>query len=116
MRKLLLLLILMLPVWGEPPVRYVIFHRPGPHWRSDTDFRNQDGVQEHIQYFASIKKQGRLYAGGPFLDAAGGGMMITQLGETPESARQLAQEDPAVRSGLLLFEIRPWLLGMEREP
>jgi hypothetical protein len=56
-----------------------------------------------------------LYAGGPFLDDAGGGMMITAEGVSEDWINKFAADDPTVKSGLITFEIRPWLIGMERK-
>ena len=32
------------------PVRYVVFHKPGPKWQYGGDFKEQEGVGEHVQY------------------------------------------------------------------
>lgn len=47
-------------------------------------------------------RRGRLALGGPFLDDSGG-MMV---------AVPVAAEDPAVKSGLLRYTVRPWLVAM----
>lgn len=52
-------------------------------------------------------RRGRLALGGPFLDDSGG-MMVA----VPAVTRQELEEDPAVKSGLLRFTLRPWLVGM----
>jgi len=50
--------------------------------------------------------------GGPFLDAQGGGMMIAAKGVDAAELSDFAARDPAVASGLLVYEVRPWLVGM----
>jgi len=49
------------------PIRYVVFHKPGPKWGHGVDFREQDGVGEHVQHYLKLHKQGKLALGGPFL-------------------------------------------------
>ena len=36
------------------PVRYVVFHQPGPKWQYGVDFREQDGVGEHVQHYLKL--------------------------------------------------------------
>ena len=48
------------------------------------------------------------------MDSAGGGMMIPAAGLGEDEIRKFAQDDPAVRSGLLRAEVRPWLIGMRK--
>jgi uncharacterized protein YciI len=52
--------------------------------------------------------------GGPFIDASAGGMMIPEAGLTEAEVRAFAESDPAVKSGLLKAEIRPWMIGMKK--
>lgn len=98
-----------------PPIHHVVFHKPGPAWEKGVSFKQQKGVQGHVTHYAKVLEEGKLYAGGPFLDDGGGGMMITTEGVSEEWISKFAAEDPTVKSGLITFEIRPWLIGMERE-
>jgi hypothetical protein len=41
-------------------------------------------------------------------------MMIPNAGVSEEEITLYAAEDPAVKSGLLLAEVRPWLIGMSQ--
>ena len=95
-------------------IRYVVFHRPGPAWLSGKSFLDQPGVREHIAHYRKLLEAGKLELGGPHLDAGGGGMMIPVAGMTEEEAMRFAKEDPAVKGGLLLVEVRPWLIGMSK--
>ena len=95
------------------PVRFVVLHTPGPKWKYGTDFREQEGVSEHVQHYAKLHEQGRLQLGGPFLLADAGGMMITTKAITREEIEAFAEADPAVKSGLLIYEIRAWITAME---
>jgi uncharacterized protein YciI len=97
------------------PVRYVVFHRPGPKWKPGVDFREQEGVGEHVQHYLKLHRQGRLELGGPFLLQEAGGMMVATKEVSREDLEAFAAQDPAVQSGLLVFEIRPWLTAMEHK-
>jgi uncharacterized protein YciI len=107
-----------------PSIRYVVFHTPGPKWQHGMDFREQDGVQEHVQHYLKFHEQGKLEFGGPFLLQDRGGMtlppptraaVVATKEVSQEELESFAAADPAVRSGLLLYEIRPWLTAMEHK-
>jgi hypothetical protein len=52
--------------------------------------------------------------GGPFLDEASGGVMIPEPDVSEEEMRRFSDDDPTVKSGLLTFEIRPWLVAIKK--
>jgi uncharacterized protein YciI len=97
------------------PIRYVVFHTPGPKWKHGIDFRGQDGVGEHVQHYLKFHEQGKLTLGGPFLLQDMGGMMVATRDVSREELESFAAEDPAVKTGLLLYEVRPWLTVMEQQ-
>ncbi len=97
-----------------PSVRWVIRHEPGERWIRGTDFREQQGVGEHAQHYRKFAELGRLELGGPFLLEDSGGMVVTIKGLAKEEVVAFAAADPAVKSGLLKFEVLPWLTPMER--
>ena len=41
-------------------------------------------------------------------------MMVAAPGVSQQELQAFAAEDPAVKSGLLTFEVRPWLAGLHR--
>ena len=94
--------------------RYVIVHTPGPAWLPGKSLFEQPGVQDHVNHYRKLHADGKLLMGGPFLDSAGGGMMIAEEGVSEQELLEFAQDDPAVRSRLLVAEIRPWLVGMKK--
>jgi len=96
-----------------PSIRYVVFHKPGPSWQQGVDFRKQPGVQDHIKHYMRLYQDGKLALGGPFLDNTGG-MMIPVDGISLDEIKAFAEADPAVKSGLLLVEIKPWMIAMEK--
>src|SRR5215213_1344519 len=95
------------------PVRFVVVHRPGPKWQTGVDFREPDGVSEHVQHYLKLHEQGRLELGGPFLLQDAGGMMVATKDVSQEELETFAAADPAIQTGLLIYEIRPWLTVME---
>jgi len=97
------------------PIRHVVLHMPGPNWKHGTDFREQPGVGEHVQHYLKFHGQGKLELGGPFLIPDVGGMMVATKDVTREELEAYAAADPAVQSGLLVYEIRPWMTVMEHE-
>src|SRR5512147_853530 len=97
------------------PIRYVVIHKPGPRWQYGVDFRQQEGVGEHVQHYLKLHEQGKLELGGPFLIPDMGGMMVATKDVTREEIEAFAAADPAVESGLLVYEVRPWMTAMEHE-
>lgn len=95
-----------------PDTCLVIFHSPGPAWEPGLPLVQQTGVAAHRAHFAQLLEQGLLLRGGPFVDAPGGGMMVCRPGADLSLLQAHAQADPAVASGLLVFEIRPWLVAL----
>lgn len=99
---------------SPPDVRFVVFHRPGPAWRTGVDFREQTGVMDHVRHYRTLFDDGRLEMGGPYLAMDSGGMMVPIAGLDEAEMRAFAAADPAVQSGLLEFEIRPWYVAMAK--
>ena len=96
-------------------LRQVVFHSPGENWQHGVDFREQPGVMEHVQHYAKLFEQGKLFRGGPFTDPDSGGMMIATQEVSRDELMAFAAEDPAVLSGLLTFEVRTWYVAMAEE-
>lgn len=97
------------------PIRFVIIHKPGPKWQSGVGYRQQEGVGEHVQHYLKLHEQGKLQLGGPFLLPDMGGMMVTTKEVSQEEIEAFAADDPAIKSGLLVYEIRPWMTAMEHD-
>lgn len=98
-----------------PRVRYVVIHQPGPQWQYGLDFREQQGVGQHVQHYLKLHEQGKLELGGPFLLQDAGGMMVATRDVSQAELEAFAASDPAVQAGLLTYEVRPWLTAMEHE-
>ncbi len=95
-------------------VRYIIRHTPGPKWKLGTDFREQDGIEAHVNHYRAVHAAGQLDLGGPFLVTDIGGMMIPMEGLSEQAVRTIAESDPAVQAGLLRAEVRAWYVAIRR--
>lgn len=94
--------------------QFIVVHSPGPAWNAGVPAFEQQGLQLHVAHYAQLLEQGKLVMGGPFLDARSGGIMIAEPGVPEQELAAFAAEDPAVKSGLLTFEVRPWLAGLHK--
>lgn len=95
-----------------PEPHHVVLHRPGPRWQAEVPAFEQDGLDAHLAHYGRLAEDGLLLAGGPFLDADSGGMMIVTPALGGEEVQAYAAADPSVQSGLLTVSVRPWLLGL----
>ena len=68
---------------------------------------------DHLAYLQSLMDAGKVVMGGPFLDETAGGMLVLEDSVTPDEAVQIADADPAVVSGLIRYEMRPWYVTLE---
>jgi uncharacterized protein YciI len=98
---------------NQPAIRYAVIHKPGPAWQKDVDFTEQAGVHDHVIHYRKLQAAGKLDLGGPFLDNSGG-MMVPIEGISLDEIKAFAEADPAVKSGLLALEIKPWLIVMKK--
>ena len=97
------------------PIRFIVIHKPGPKWQPGIDFREQEGVAEHVQHYRKLYEHRKLALGGLFLLPDMGGMMVTTKEVAQTEIEAFAAEDPAVQSELLIYEVIPWMTAMERE-
>jgi uncharacterized protein YciI len=96
-------------------IRFVVLHHRGPAWIPWKTKVEQPGTAAHVAHWAAWFEAGKLAWGGPHTDATGGGMMIPGAGITEDEVRAYAYADPAVRAGVLVAEIRPWLVAMRAD-
>jgi uncharacterized protein YciI len=99
-----------------PPTQLVVFHLPGPNWKKGEPLSAQQGVREHVEHYRKLLQAGKLAMGGPFLDDAGGGMMIAMPGVDRAELTAFAMADPVVSNGLLTVQVRTWMVGMRQSP
>ena len=98
---------------GRRQPNVVIIHHPGPNWKAGVPYGEQDGLQAHIEHYRKLFESGQLLMGGPFLDESGG-MMVSTEGASIDDLKAFAADDPAVKSGLLTADVKPWFVAMKK--
>jgi len=93
----------------EHTIYSVLFHSPGSKWIDSLSFREQPGIEQHVNYMATLLENNKLILGGPFLDNSSG--MVIFDGSV-EEAEKAASDDPTVKSGLLNVKVKPWMVVM----
>jgi hypothetical protein len=73
------------------------------------DFQQQYDGREHVEHYLRFHEQRKLEMGGTFLVEDAGGMMVATKDVSQAELDTFAAADPAVQSGLLIYEIRLWL-------
>jgi len=84
---------------------YLFQYSPGPAWREGVPLEQQ-GLGPHAAYMQQLMDEGRLFAGGRYMNADGGMAIVTAAGI--DEARAMLAADPAVASGVFVAELRHW--------
>jgi uncharacterized protein YciI len=92
-----------------PPMIYAVRFLPGPKWVQGAGPFKQPGIAEHIANMGAWEEKRVMWFGGPFMDGTGGLCGIRAA--STEDAKRLADEDPCVKSGLMVAEVHPWMLA-----
>jgi len=97
-------------------VKQVVFHSPGPNWKTGGNFQEQseEVVLEHVEHYRKFHEQGKLSLGGPYTDIDSGGMMIADESVNREELEKFAASDPAVKAGILRYEVKTWYVAMSK--
>lgn len=94
---------------GNPPdeiIKYYFIELISNPDRPDLPKAQVDSIQrEHMKNINQMVVDKQLMLAGPFEN--GGGIFIVNV-KTLEEAEALVSRDPAVKSGRLLTEVRPW--------
>jgi uncharacterized protein len=87
---------------------YVIaFLKAGPNQITDS-LKRIELQRAHLKNIIRLGNEGKLIVAGPFLDDQPvEGIFIFNV-ETIEEAKALTNTDPAIQSGELVMELRPW--------
>jgi uncharacterized protein len=87
---------------------YAVLSRPSP-----TPEKLKALLPAHLEYMIGLEKRGVVFASGPLSDGAGpptgAGLTILRV-DSAEAAREIAETDPFVRSGLRTFELKEWTI------
>lgn len=73
-----------------------------------TDIKPEQ-MKPHVDYVHELIDSGIVVASGPFSDEKGGGMIVFNS-DTEQEVKALVEKDPAVISGFLRNDIRPYRL------
>ena len=91
----------------------VILHR-GPSWSAAETPESQALFAGHLRHLQAQSAAGTMVLAGPFTVAAEGAPADAAAGlcifavDSPEEARALAEQDPAVKAGRFTVEVLPW--------
>lgn len=86
--------------------------RRGRRWDEAKPMIEQEGVREHLAYLGGLFERGIVELAGPFQQAGDVardplvGLVVYRVDR--ETAARHAEDDPAVRAGLLSFEVHAW--------
>ena len=86
---------------------YLVLYRPGPKWLTGKSVMEQP-LKDHGKYMLSLYIKGSMKLAGPLTDNAGGAVLL-EVGNEAE-AKAIVTNDPAVRSGIFVYEMHPWKL------
>ena len=86
---------------------YLVLYRPGPAWLTGKSVMEQP-LKEHGKYMLSVYIKGSMKLAGPLMDNAGGAVLLAVSNEA--EAKAIVTNDPAVKSGVFVFEMHPWKL------
>jgi uncharacterized protein len=95
---------------AQPVPLFLFMYRPGPAWEAGKPMQQQK-LGPHGAYMRKLTAEGRVVAGGPWLDVDGG-MGIVRAASLDEAKAVLAA-DPAITSGVFTAEIRTWQLMVD---
>jgi uncharacterized protein YciI len=95
------------PLEAAPKATYLVIYRPGPAWLTGKSVMDQP-LKEHGKYMLSLYIKGSMKLAGPLTDNAGGAVLLEVSDEA--EAKAIVANDPAVKSGIFLYEMHPWKL------
>ena len=86
---------------------YLVILKTGPHRDQDSSSAKQ--IQDaHLANMGKMFDDKKLVLAGPFMDDSPlAGIFIFDVA-TQEEADKLADSDPAVKAGRLIYEVHPW--------
>jgi uncharacterized protein YciI len=91
---------------GKPdPSTFLLVYKPGPAWLPGKPLKQQP-LGDHGKYMLSLYSQGTMKSAGPFMDDSGGAVILNAADQAAATA--IAANDPAVTSGVFVYELHPW--------
>jgi uncharacterized protein YciI len=95
------------PQQEQTNVTYLVIYRPDPAWLVGKSVLEQH-LKEHGKYMLSLYIKGSMKLAGPLTDDAGGAVLLAVADES--DAKMIVAADPAVKSGIFVYEMHPWKL------
>jgi len=92
---------------AAPKTTFLVIYRPGPAWLVGKPVSEQP-LKEHGKYMLNLYLKGCMKLAGPLTDNAGGAVVLAVANES--EAKAIVTEDPAVKSGIFVYEMHPWEL------
>jgi uncharacterized protein YciI len=86
---------------------FLVIYRAGPAWPAGKTLAELP-LRDHGGYMLDLYKRGLMRMAGGFDDNSGGAVVLNV--DSIENARAIVDADPAVTSGLFVYELRPWRL------
>jgi uncharacterized protein len=86
---------------------FLVIYRPGPAWLVGKSVSEQP-LKDHGKYMLNLYVNGLMMLAGPLTDNAGGAVVLTVADDA--KAKEIVANDPAVRSGIFVYEMHPWEL------
>lgn len=86
---------------------FLIIYRPGPAWLAGKSVSEQP-LKEHGKYMLGLYVRGSMKLAGPLTDNAGGAVVLEVADQS--EAQAIVAQDPAVKSGIFVYEMHPWEL------
>lgn len=99
------------PIAPEREIRAIFLVHPGPANPKGASLLDNPGMGEHARHMIKLHAAGKMARGGPFADGAGG-LGIAAKGVTADELARLLAEDPAAKSGLIVYEVKSWMVGV----
>ena len=87
------------------PSTYLVIYKPGPAFLTGKPISAQP-LGDHGRYLLSLHSKGTLKIAGPFTDDSGGALMFSAASDA--EAKEIITKDPAVISGVFVYEMHPW--------
>ena len=95
------------PQQEQAKATYLVIYRPGPAWLVGKSVLEQP-LKEHGKYMLGLYIKGSMKLAGPLTDDAGGAVLLAVTDES--EAKTIVAADPAVKSGIFVYQIHPWKL------
>jgi uncharacterized protein YciI len=68
--------------------------------------KSQEARQQHLDYLAQRRSEGKIFANGRFVDGAGG--LVIYMAETEQEVLEIVKQDPYIIHEARRYEIHEW--------